>query len=61
MPRQLRIHAIYDLMSRRDRHEEIFRDPLRAKPTSMFVILSKITNQIGQAVFTVMLHGKFTL
>jgi hypothetical protein len=25
---------------------------------SMFVILSKITNQTGQAIFPVMLHGE---
>jgi len=47
------------LMSRSDRREEIFRNPLPAKPTSMFVTLSKFKNQTGEAIFQATRHGRF--
>jgi hypothetical protein len=34
--------------------------PLPAKRSSMLVILSKIKNQTGEAIFQATLHGRFT-
>ena len=60
LARTLLLGTVYHLMNRSNRRDEMFGDPLWAKSTSMFVILSKITNQIEKAIFPVMLHGKFT-